>query len=119
MSHRISVDGRNARVVLAHDITARKKAEEELRESQHAYRTLAENLPGIVYRVFCGENNRIQFFNKTASAITGYRDDELSGGSICSLESLIVPEDRAEAVAAVEGAVRDKTLLYRGIPPYA
>jgi PAS domain S-box-containing protein len=109
MSHCISVDGRNARVVLAHDITARKKAEEELRESQHAYRTLAENLPGIVYRVFCGENNRIQFFNKTASAITGYRDDELSGGSICSLESLIVSEDRAEAIAAVEGAVRDKT----------
>lgn len=108
MSHRLIVDGKDARVVLAHDITARKKAEEELRESQHAYRTLAENLPGIVYRVFCAENNRIQFFNKTASAITGCRDDELPGGTVCSLESLIIPEDRAEVIAAVQDAVREE-----------
>lgn len=109
ISHNLKVDGKDARVVLAHDITARKKAEAALRESQQAYRTLAENLPGIVYRVFSRENKRIQFFNKTASAIIGYRDDELSGGEVCSLETLVLPEDRPMLIAAVQAAIEGKS----------
>jgi PAS domain S-box-containing protein len=115
ISHGLTVDGKNGRVVLAHDITARLRAESDLHESQKAYRTLAENLPGIVYRAFSGDG-RIQFFNRTASALTGYRDSELTGGSVCSLESLILPEDRHGVVEAVREAVHAKkpfTIEYR------
>ncbi len=37
------------------DITERKQMEAELRESELAYRTLSQNLPGMVYRVFVRE----------------------------------------------------------------
>ncbi len=108
ISHSMTVDGRAARVVLANDVTARKKAEALLRESQQAYRTLAENLPGIVYRVFPGEHVRVKFFNQAAAAVTGYEDHELSGGVICSLESLILPEDRQKVVETVRKAVEEQ-----------
>jgi len=41
---------RNARVVVVHDITDRKRAEEGLRESEEKYRLLIKNLPCIVCR---------------------------------------------------------------------
>lgn len=116
ISHNLKVEGKDARVVLAHDVSARKRAEAALRDSKLAYQTLTENLPGIVYRVHSRENNRVQFFNKTAVDLTGYRDDELSGGQLSSLESLILAEDRPAAVGAIEQAVRTKksfTIEYR------
>jgi PAS domain-containing protein len=62
------------------------QANAALCESERAYRTLAENLPGIVYRVFVRENNRLQFFNKVAPKVTGYAEEELAPGQICSIE---------------------------------
>ncbi len=59
------------------DITDRKQTENALRESENAYRTLAQNLPGMVYRDYLQENNRIQLFNEMALPITGYSNDEL------------------------------------------
>ncbi|OGW47766.1 MAG: hypothetical protein A2078_13160 [Nitrospirae bacterium GWC2_57_9] len=109
LSHSLKIDGTDARVVLAHDVTERKKAEAALLESQLAYRTLAENLPGIVYRVLCRQGGRIQFFNKAAMTITGYRDDELSGGTVCSLETLILPEDRPAVVESIQRSVVERT----------
>ncbi len=116
MSHTLKVNGKDARVVLAHDITDRKRAEAELRQSQQAYRTLAEHLPGIVYRVFCRERNRVKFFNKSAPTITGYRDDELKTGELCSLDPLILDDDRSAVINAVKCAIEEKkafTVEYR------
>ena len=83
----------------------RDRAEEALRNSERSYKTLSENLPGIIYRVFSRENNRMQFFNKTAFEITGYLDAELSQGIVCSLEKLILAEDRPNVLAVVEKAI--------------
>jgi PAS domain S-box-containing protein len=85
--------------------SARDRAEEALRNSERSYKTLSENLPGMIYRVFTRENNRMQFFNKTAFEITGYHDSELSEGIICSLEKLILDEDRPNVIAVVENAI--------------
>jgi PAS domain S-box-containing protein len=83
----------------------RDLAENSLRFSEQSYKTLAENLPGIVYRVFARENSRIKFFNKTSLEIVGYSDSELSQGEVCSLESLIHREDRPRVIAAVKKAI--------------
>ncbi|HEX38031.1 MAG TPA: response regulator [Candidatus Cloacimonetes bacterium] len=39
----------SALVSISHDVTKERKKEEQLRESEEKFRTLAENLPGIVY----------------------------------------------------------------------
>jgi PAS domain S-box-containing protein len=89
------------------DITERKRADDALRESEMAYRTLAENLPGIVYRIFVQENNRMQFFNRVAQEVTGYTDEELTPGQVCSIDPLIVPEDRTGVITEVQRAVAE------------
>jgi|GEM_PF-3278419 len=98
------------------DITERKQAEEAIRNSALAYRTLSENLPGIVYRVFKREENRMQFFNKTAVEFTGYYETDLSQGIVYPIESLIVDEDRPKVIAAIENAIEEHkpfTVEYR------
>jgi two-component system, cell cycle sensor histidine kinase and response regulator CckA len=84
----------------------RDRVEEALRDSERSYKTLSENLPGIIYRVFSRENSRMQFFNKTAFEITGYLDSELSQGKVCSLEKLILVEDLPHVLAVVEKAIK-------------
>ncbi len=65
---------------ITRDITEQRRAANALEEKQRAYQSLAENLPGIVYRVFLRENNRMQFFNRAAEGVTGYTDRELTAG---------------------------------------
>jgi PAS domain S-box-containing protein len=94
----------------------RDRAEKSLRLSEQSYKMLSQNLPGIVYRVYTRENNRMQFFNKAAEEITGCSDTELSQGAVCSLEELIIDEDRQKVVAVVQNAIaehRPFTIEYR------
>ncbi|MCG8615594.1 MAG: response regulator [Desulfobacterales bacterium] len=97
------------------NLVERKKVEQALKESEKSYRTLAENLPGVVYRVFLQEGRR-QYFNRRIETLTGYCEVEGDTGATCSMESLIVPEDRprvdAELAAAVK-AVAPFELTYR------
>ena len=86
--------------------TEHERAEEALQKSEHSYRTLAEDLPWIVYRVFIRENNRMQFFNGMLPTMTGYKVKELEAGPVCSIDPLIVPEDRAGVIATVKEAIK-------------
>jgi len=110
---------------LVRDITERKKTEEEilklnqglermveertaeLIEREHSYRTLAENLPGIVYRVFLREGNRMQCFNQMQEHLTGYPTEDLQPGRCCSIDPLIFSEDRERVIGVVKSAVAD------------
>ncbi|MEJ5203194.1 MAG: GAF domain-containing protein, partial [Anaerolineales bacterium] len=51
---------------------------EKLRESETSYRTLANNLPGIVYRVHLEKDGAIEFFNNGLSELTGFAPNELN-----------------------------------------
>ena len=98
------------------DITKRKRAEAKSRDSARAYRTLTQNLPGLAYRVFVRENCRMAFNNDKLVQITGYREDELLAGALCSIEPLILEEDRPGVEAEVKRAVADQrpfTVEYR------
>ncbi|HVO77307.1 MAG TPA: PAS domain S-box protein [Methanomassiliicoccales archaeon] len=99
--------GGTEHLVLAfRDLTEAKAAETKLRETAESYRTLAQNLPGIVYRVKVREDNSITFFNDMLKPITGYDVKEDAMGSARSLEALIVEEDRADVRDAITRAVR-------------
>lgn len=67
---------------------------ENLRQSEESYRSLAENLPGIVYRILLGELRRIFFYNDQLVALTGYHPGELQDGEFGAVEALILPEDQ-------------------------
>ncbi|MEZ4567831.1 MAG: PAS domain-containing protein [Desulfobacterales bacterium] len=91
-----------------HDISDLKSAYDAQAESEESYRTLAENLPGLVYRLFLTEGNRIQLFNPMLEPMTGFREAEIPGGHICPLAFGIVPEDRDRIISAVSRAIDEK-----------
>ncbi len=80
---------------------------EEIAKSEYSYRTLAENLPGIVYRIFVRENSRMRLFNDVARQMTGYSGGELQGGEVCPIENLVLPEDRARIIPIIKTAVSE------------
>lgn len=90
---------------LEEELRERTRAEAALRESEALYRTLAENLPGIVYRVFLRENGRVRFFNAMLETITGYGAGQLPSGGPCPLGKIVVSADRARVMAAIRGAL--------------
>lgn len=83
----------------------RKHAEETLRESEASYRTLAQNLPGLVYRVRLQTPSTMLFFNDMLETMTGFKEDELRQGEVCSITPLIVEEDRPLVIKKIEAAI--------------
>jgi PAS domain S-box-containing protein len=84
--------------------------------SPDVFPKMAENLPGIVFRLHLQENHRIQFLNKSAEFVTGYTEEELPGGEHCPIVSLIIEEDRSRVIEEIKQALsecRPFTLQYR------
>jgi len=72
------------------DITERKKAEEELKESERKFRLLLENLPSVVFRGY--KDWSVEFYDEKIEAIVGYAAEDINAGRI-QWKSLILPED--------------------------
>jgi len=77
---------------------------EKLRESETSYRTLANNLPGIVYRVHLEKDEATEFFNNGLFELTGFAQNELmiNRRGLNVLESLIIPQDRKKIRSAIQ-----------------
>ncbi len=67
------------------DITERKRAEEELKESEERYRSVGQTVSDAI--IAADGEGKIIFWNKAASNIFGYSVDEIIGKSITILMS--------------------------------
>lgn len=74
------------------DVTARRQAEEALRQSEERYRELIENSIDLIYQT--DSEGRFTFFNKTAMRLMKYSREELLG---LKYFELIDPNYRAAA----------------------
>ena len=91
------------------DVTARKRASDDLRESEARLSALAENLPlGMVYQITTapdGSDRRFIYVSGNCEQVNGVRaEDAIADPN--SLYSLIAPEDQARVAEAEEVAVR-------------
>ena len=87
------------------DITARKKAENSLRESEEKYLTLLLNsMEGILVI----QDGKVKFFNPKALEISGFNEDEIGRLSIFEL---IHPDDREAVTARYKRIMSGKSLL--------
>ncbi len=81
-------DPRNGTIATISDISARKHAENQLRESEERYRLLTQNsLTGI----YIHQDGRFVYVNDRLAQILGYRTEELIGNPFWEL---VHPEDR-------------------------
>ncbi len=77
VAHAISYQGRRAELVLADDITERRRSEQALLESELKYRELVENANSIILR--WTPQGRVTFVNEFGLQFFGYGEGELLG----------------------------------------
>ncbi|NPU83225.1 MAG: PAS domain S-box protein [Syntrophaceae bacterium] len=93
------------RVWFFRDITERKRAEQELRESERQLATLMSNLPGMAYRCQNDPNWTMVFISDGAQALTGYPAADLLENRTVSYSDLVHPEDREAIWSHVQSSL--------------
>ena len=83
----------------------RKRAEQELRESQRKLFTLMSNLPGMAYRCANDERWTMEFVSDGCMALTGYHPAELVANRTVAYEDIIDPADRKTVRRLVDEAI--------------
>ncbi len=83
-----------------------QQREMALMQREQEYRTLAENLPAIVYRICLKENNRLILRNSFHHNLTGYTGEEMLAGGTGLYASRIHPEDFVDSRQLVNEAIK-------------
>ena len=106
-SHRLNFMGRNARLVMANDVTERKKIEDALKKSEETYRLTAEQTGEIVY-----DHNMITKETKWAGAVekvTGYTYDEFINTVADDIYNQVDPEDKDRVINICKSSINNGT----------
>ncbi len=99
-------------MLLPRHITKRKRAEDELRESEERSRAIVDNVADCVVTI--DEKDRIQSFNPAAERTFGYTMDEVLGRSV---GVLMVEGDRRRHGSAIMRYLRTGKGTIFGVGP--
>jgi PAS domain S-box-containing protein len=80
-------------LMLVRNITEKKNAEIQLSQSEQKFRTLAENIPGVIYLCRNDEAFSMLYLSVGVKDITGYEAEDFTSGKINFID-LYHPEDR-------------------------
>jgi PAS domain S-box-containing protein len=87
---------------LKNELETRRRAEEELRESEHRFRSLADTAPAVIF--IADREGLVTYVNQWGLTFSGRTLDQLEG--TCYLD-LIHPEDVSRAFETVAAASRE------------
>ncbi len=92
------------------DITKRKQAEEELKESRRQLDSMATNIPGVVFRYYVNPDGTTGFdyISGRCREILGLENDKATFGD--RFTEGIAPENRERFLSSIQYAVTTKTL---------
>jgi PAS domain S-box-containing protein len=72
-----------------------REAEEALRESEGRFRSMATNVPGVIYRCALDADWTMEFISDEIEKMTGHPASDFIGNSTRTYASVIHPDDRA------------------------
>ena len=87
------------------DISKHRKAEDNLRESETKFRTLAEHVPGVIYLCRNDKQPTMLYLNDKVKSLTGYTKEDFLSERI-SFWKLYHPEDAAGILSVVNKALK-------------
>ena len=98
-----TTDGRAEMVSgIALDITERKMAAERLKESEHRFRHLLEDVPGLAVTGF-DTDLKIRFWNRFSERLYGWESEEVIGRSL--LELMVPDKHHQQYVASLQSLI--------------
>jgi PAS domain S-box-containing protein len=103
-------------IAIKEDITRRKIAEQQLRESEEKFRSMISNLPGVVYRCAYDPDLTVYFITDAIKNLTGYGPDEFQANCEITFAGLIHPEDRemvSESLKSGISGIKQYAVEYR------
>jgi PAS domain S-box-containing protein len=101
-------DSSISKLTLCFDITEKKRAEDDLLESQRRLSTLMNNLPGLVYRCKADETYTMEFASQGSVKLLGYEPAELLGSGPNAYQRIVHPQDRKDMLRLIEKSVAAK-----------
>ena len=94
-------------ISLWEDITDRKQAEDEVKKSEARFKTLASNIPGIIYRCANDTDWTVEYMSDEIKTISGYPASDFLN-QVRSYASIIHPDDRQRVEDTVSNLVDQK-----------
>ncbi|MCG3209516.1 MAG: Sensor histidine kinase RcsC [Anaerolineae bacterium] len=97
-------------------VDERQQIEVTLSETTRQYRTLVENLNGMVYHCQNDPDWTMEYVSAGSLTLTGYQPGELIGSRVVRYGDLIHPDDRTTVWDAVQTAIEQQNpfiLIYR------
>ncbi len=119
----------DALIVMIYDITERRKAAQALKENEQRFRTLADNLPGVVYLTRDNDAHTVLYINNWAERISGYSSEDFLEGRIDPFD-LYHPDDVPKLMQSLAQAretsrsthitfrIKDRNGKYRWVEDY-
>ena len=95
---------RNA-LILARDVTERKRIESALRESEELFKSLVSDVPGVFFRCKFDPRWTMLFVSPEIETYTGYAADDFIDNRRHAFESIIHRQDSANVFAVVRDAI--------------
>lgn len=90
----------------------------ELKINEQKYRTLADHIPGIVFRLYTDSEERMVFYNSRFSELTGFTEEEFETGHHSAFSKMILSEDVQNVIDARKHAILENkpyNIVYRFI----
>lgn len=100
-SHPITMDGRDAELILAHDVTEQRKNQENLRQSEERFATAFRSSP-LAITISTEKEGRYVDANDAYTKMMGYQQEEIVGKTANELGIWVDPEDRERMVQQVD-----------------
>jgi len=100
--HQISFEGRDARIIICHDVTEKETARQALEESEEKFRKVFLASPDA-FTVTRAEDGRIVDVNDSFSEISGWRREEVIGKTSLEVGLFADQEGRNVLMKALEG----------------
>lgn len=90
---------------MVQDITERREFEAAVQEREQRFRTLVNNIPGVVYRCLYDKTWTMQFVSDAAEEVLGYPASAFINNDQLSFVDIILPEDVERVANTVDQAI--------------